>query len=124
MVYDIRQTGGNQLHRVIRTICVLDSSKHITQRKKWVLLYHGGLHTAETCLCYLFVFRTLFKLFWNTEIVRSSRDSVKPITMTFVFAASVNWQHFGETVSLGIRILCPSGATCLPTDCCFSESAL
>ena len=22
---------------------------------------------------------------------------------------------------LGIRIICPSGATCLPADCCFSE---
>ena len=25
---------------------------------------------------------------------------------------------------LGIRIMCPSGATCLPTDCCFSELSL
>jgi hypothetical protein len=25
---------------------------------------------------------------------------------------------------LGIKIMCPSGATCLPTDCCFSELAL
>ena len=25
---------------------------------------------------------------------------------------------------LGIRILCPSGATCLPADCCCSELAL
>jgi hypothetical protein len=25
---------------------------------------------------------------------------------------------------LGIRIMCPSEATCLPADCCFSELAL
>jgi hypothetical protein len=25
---------------------------------------------------------------------------------------------------LGIRIMCPSGATCLPVDCCFSELTL
>ena len=25
---------------------------------------------------------------------------------------------------LGIRIICPSGATCLPMDCCFSELPL
>ena len=25
---------------------------------------------------------------------------------------------------LGIRIMCPSGATCLSVDCCFSEQAL
>jgi len=24
----------------------------------------------------------------------------------------------------GIRIMCPSGATCLPVDCCFSELPL
>ena len=24
----------------------------------------------------------------------------------------------------GIRIMCPSGATCLPADCCFSELTL
>ena len=34
-------------------------------------------------------------------------------------------QHSGETANtfswLGIRKMCRSGATCLPTDCCFSE---
>jgi len=25
---------------------------------------------------------------------------------------------------LRIRLICPSGATCLPADCCFSELAL
>jgi hypothetical protein len=29
-----------------------------------------------------------------------------------------------KTAWLGNRIMCPSGATCLPTDCCFSELAL
>jgi len=29
-----------------------------------------------------------------------------------------------KTAWLGIRIMCPSGATCLPADCCFSELAL
>jgi hypothetical protein len=29
-----------------------------------------------------------------------------------------------KTGWLGIRIMCPSGATCLPADCCFSEVAL
>jgi hypothetical protein len=29
-----------------------------------------------------------------------------------------------KTGWLGIRIMCQSGATCLPTDCCFSELAL
>jgi hypothetical protein len=29
-----------------------------------------------------------------------------------------------KTAWLGIRIMCASGATCLPTDCCFSELAL
>ena len=29
-----------------------------------------------------------------------------------------------KTNGLGNRILCPSGAVCLPADCCFSELAL
>jgi hypothetical protein len=28
------------------------------------------------------------------------------------------------SVKHGIRIMCPSGATCLPADCCFSELAV
>jgi hypothetical protein len=45
-----------------------------------------------------------------------------------VFIASpLSMQHRGEratTGRLGIRIMCLSGATCLPADCCFSELAL
>jgi hypothetical protein len=36
-------------------------------------------------------------------------------------------QQQGERANtgwLGIRIMCPSGVTCLPADCCFSELAL
>ena len=35
-------------------------------------------------------------------------------------------KHAGEKAKIdwiGIRIICPSGATCLPTDYCFSELA-
>jgi hypothetical protein len=47
-----------------------------------------------------------------------------------VFHSIVNvlsTQHYGERAKtgwLGIRIVCPSGMTCLPADCCFSELAL
>jgi hypothetical protein len=45
-----------------------------------------------------------------------------------VFVASLlSTQHYGERAKtgwLGIRIVCPSGMTCLPADCCFSELAL
>jgi hypothetical protein len=45
-----------------------------------------------------------------------------------IFVASlVSTQHYGDrarTGRLGIRIMCPSGATCLSADCCFSELAL
>jgi hypothetical protein len=33
-------------------------------------------------------------------------------------------QSFGYIRWLGIRLICQSGATCLPVDCCFSELAL
>ena len=52
----------------------------------------------------------------------------KPKTTKLVFVASpLSTQHYGvkaKTGWLGIRIMCPSGATCLSTDCCFSELAL
>ena len=53
---------------------------------------------------------------------------VKPKTMKLVLVASpLSTQHKGErakTVWLGMGIVCPSGATCLPVDCCFIELAL
>jgi len=53
---------------------------------------------------------------------------VKPKTIKFVFVAPLlSMQHKrvrAKTGWVGIRIMCPSGATCQPTDCCFSEIAL
>jgi hypothetical protein len=53
---------------------------------------------------------------------------VKQKTMKLVFVAFLqSTQHLGErtkTSWLGIRILCPSGASCLSADCCFSELAI
>jgi hypothetical protein len=53
---------------------------------------------------------------------------VKPNTIQLVRVASpLSTQHSGERAKtdwLGIRIMCPSGTTCLPADCCFSELAL
>jgi len=58
----------------------------------------------------------------------SSSDRVKPKTIKFVFVVSpLSTQHRGERAKSGwlrIRIVCPSGMTCLSTDCCFSELAL
>ena len=52
----------------------------------------------------------------------------KPKTIKLVFVASpLRMQHEGVRVKtgwLGIRIMCPNGATYLPTDCCFSQLAL
>ena len=50
---------------------------------------------------------------------------VKPKTIKWVFVAPpLSTQNYGgraKTGWLGIRIMCPSGATCLSADCCFSE---
>ena len=58
----------------------------------------------------------------------SSPGKVKPKTIQLICVASPpSAQHWGEKVKtgrLGIRIMCPSGATCLPADCYFSELAL
>jgi hypothetical protein len=49
-------------------------------------------------------------------------------TITFVFVASpISTQHQGARTKTGwhrIRIMCPSGATCLHSDFCVSELAL
>ena len=47
---------------------------------------------------------------------------VKPKTIKLVFIVSPLRKD--QTGWIGIRIMCPSGATCLPADCCFSELAL
>jgi hypothetical protein len=42
-------------------------------------------------------------------------------------ATSLSMQHSGERSKTGwlrIRIMCQTGATCLPPNCCFSEAAL
>jgi hypothetical protein len=61
-------------------------------------------------------------------LVGSSPGRVKLKTIKLVFVASpLSMQHQGERTKtgwLGIRIMCQSGAICLPTDCCFSELAL
>jgi hypothetical protein len=59
--------------------------------------------------------------------VDSSPDRVKLEIMKFVFVAfppSIKERERAKTGWLGIRIMCPSGATCLSADCCFSEPAL
>ena len=51
---------------------------------------------------------------------------LKTITLVCV-ASSLSTQHQWERAKtgwLGIRIMCASGATCLPADCCLSELAL
>jgi hypothetical protein len=51
---------------------------------------------------------------------------VKPKTNWHLFFFSAN--HAGVSQAkigwLGFRIMCPSGVTCLPVDCCFSEPVL
>jgi hypothetical protein len=57
-----------------------------------------------------------------------SRSGKTKDYIKFVFVASpLSTQHYGERAKtgwLGIRIVCPTGATYLPADCCFSELAL
>ena len=49
----------------------------------------------------------------------------QPKTIKLVFAAKhAALRRKSKTGRLGIRIMWPSGATCLPADCCFSELAL
>ena len=53
---------------------------------------------------------------------------VTPKHMKLVCVPSpLSTQHQGErakTICVGIRIMCPSGSTCLHANCCFRELAL
>ena len=53
---------------------------------------------------------------------------VKPMTIKLIFVAfPINMKQKGERGKAGwlrIMIMCPSGVTCLPGDCCFNELAL
>ena len=61
------------------------------------------------------------------SIVGSNPDRVKPENINLVFVAfPLITQHTRERATtgwLGIRIICPSRATCQSADCCFSELA-
>ena len=60
-------------------------------------------------------------------VVDLSPGRVNAKTMNLVFVTSqVSIQPYGVSKIgwLGIRKMCPSGVTCLPKDCCFSELAL
>ena len=64
----------------------------------------------------------------SSAVDRGFEPQLKPRTVKLVLVASpLSMQHQGERAKtgwLGIRLMCPSGATCLPTDCCFSGLAL
>ena len=64
----------------------------------------------------------------TSSMVDRGIDRVKSKTIKLAFVASLlSTQHKGERAQtgwLGIKIMCPYGATCLSTDCCFSELAL
>jgi hypothetical protein len=63
-----------------------------------------------------------------TSSAVESPGRVKPKTIKLVCVASpLSMQHQGEKAKtgwFGIRIMCPSGATCLSADCRFSELPL
>jgi hypothetical protein len=53
----------------------------------------------------------------------------KSINKTYILNSPTQKKSYSSTASegtgwLGIRIMCPSGATCLSVDCCFSGLAL
>ena len=60
-------------------------------------------------------------------MVGSSPGLVKAKTIKLIFGASPLSTYSGERANtgwLGIRIMCPIAATCLPADCRFSEHVL
>ena len=54
---------------------------------------------------------------------RSGQTNDNKIDICCFFAKDAVLKR-GKIGWLGMRIICPSGATCLSADCCFSELAL
>ena len=78
---------------------------------------------------YFILFRNRISGVMVSVLASSAVDrGFEPKTVKLVFVASLlSTQYEGVRAKrawLGIRILCPSGATCLYPDCCFSELAL
>ena len=90
---------------IINNVFVMILSVYI-----WPHRWHNGLRAHLEC-----------SRWWVRTRVGSNQRLYK------IVASPLSTQHLGEremTGWLGIRIMCPSGATCLPADCCFSELAL
>ena len=92
--------------KIIKTYCVFMSRNSMIN--KWKILQELS---AQNTHCH------------KSYILYSSEFEIETIKLVFV-SSPVSTQHYGERVKynwLGIRIMCPSGATCLLADCCFSE---
>jgi hypothetical protein len=81
-------------------------------RWQWMAAY-PWIHDILSCFLY-------FKLLVLKQNICFNNT---PKTIKLVFVASRKARSIKEK-ELGIRIMCQSGATCLPADCCFSELAL
>jgi hypothetical protein len=57
------------------------------------------------------------------ELIGSNQRLIK-IGICCFYAKHPALRNRTKTGWFGIRIMCPSGATCLSADCCFSELAL
>ena len=55
---------------------------------------------------------------------RSGQTKDYAIDICYFSARLAALRERAKTGWFEIRIMCPSGATCLPADCCFSELAL
>ena len=125
--------------RLTCSIC-LSTTKHVCSlflSYVWVLygvIYNRDLTPLITFLDNKHKDWTLFSQNWNrigcvmVSVLVSSVVDRGFETIKLVFVASpLGTQHKGERAKIGwlaIRILCPSGTTCLSTDCCFSELAM
>jgi hypothetical protein len=82
-------------------------------------LYHG-----ENKLIFneMMMMSALFSL--GTLVSSTNKTKDYKIDICCFSAKHAALKERAKTGWLGIRIMCPSGATCLSADCCFSELAL
>jgi hypothetical protein len=132
------------LHIIILTLC----NQFLSPLQLWVsewLLFSGNsaifqvYHGENKLIFNEMMMRSAIKITYQWcsgyrarhefgRSVVSSPDRIKPKTIQFVFVVSpLSTHHWGERADtgwIGIRLMCPSWATCLFEDWCFVELAL
>jgi hypothetical protein len=122
---------ANQIMTVVPlTVSKNELQKHTYMLKKYLFKLHS-VHQLCLNLCRDCIGGIMVSVLASSAVDRGfepwlvkTKDYEIGICCFSAKHAAFNLGERAKTGWLGIRIMCPSGATYLPADCCFSELAL